>query len=201
MSKIYTLIILLLSSSLWAQPKVPDYGKFILVEEREVKPHHELGIDGGIALDNSTENVYSINFLGDYVFSPLFSLGLELTHNVTEEKDFLARLKQDGNVKITSYTPNWFGQVTFKTRIIKGHLNLVNKWRSPFELAAVLGGGLGYNDEHSKTSSLVSWGGELLIPFKEIYKAAIGIRHYKSYPFQDEELSFTSLLVGVRRSF
>lgn len=200
MSKLYTLLIGLISLPVLAQdaPVVPEYGKLLLIEERQFKKHWEMGLDGGVALDNTTEDVYSLTALGNYVFSPLFSAGLEISYNETSNKDYLEEIENAGNVKVSNYTPDWFSQAALRMSVIKGHSNLLNKWQTPFELAAVLGAGLGINNEQGKTSSLISWGGELKIPVNETYKTVIGIRHYKSYPFQTEELSFTSLLAGLR---
>lgn len=200
MTKVWTLLFLIALPALAQEPVVPQYGKLLLLENREMKPHFELGIDGGLALDNSSEDVYSLNLLANYVATPLFSFGLEITRNQTEEKDYLKRLKAEEDLSITYYTPDWFTQATIRLHLIKGHLNFLNKLQSPFEMSLILGGGLGYNSEQSKSSSLISWGGELAIPFGDSYKGTLGVRHYKSYPFQDEELSFTSLLVGIRKA-
>ena len=199
MTKLFTLIFLCVSGTLLATPpSVPDYGKLLILENREIKPHIEWGVEGGASLDNPIENVYSINALINYVTSPLWSFGLEATFNKTDEKDELTRLQANGNVRITNYTPDFFSQVTARLHLIKGQLNLLNKAQSPFEVSFVVGGGLAYNSELSKSSSLLSWGGEFLVPLSEKWKAALGIRHYKSYAFQSDELSFTSLLLGVR---
>ena len=203
MLKFSTLYFLLITGTLFAQeaPIVPEYGKLLLIEDRPFRPHFEAGVEGGVALDNTAEDVYSLALMGNYVLTPLFSLGLELTYNKTQKKDYLANVEKLGNVKISSYTPDWFTQVALRINAIKGHLNLFNKWNSPFELALIAGAGIGYNDEHQKSSSLLSWGGELQIPFKETYKFVLGVRHYRSYAFKDDELSFTSFLTGFRKTF
>lgn len=203
MSKLYTLLLLLLPVLSLAQerPPVPDYGKLLLIEERTFKQHFELGLEGGLALDNTTEDVYSIGVMANYVATPLFSFGLDIAHNSVNEKPYLQKLEDSGNVKVSTLTPDWFSQLTLRVNVIKGHLNLLNQWNSSFELSAVLGSGVGYNVEQSKTSSLISWGGELQIPFEEKYRAVLGLRHYKSYAFRKDELSFTSLIFGIRRSF
>ena len=203
MSKFYTLLFVLFSFNALAvsPPEAPNYGKLVLVENRAFKPHFEAGIDLGMALDNSYEDVYSFNILGQYNFSPLWSLGIELTGNKTEDKDLMKKLRNENEIKITNYTPTVFSQIALRFNAIKGHLNILNKWNAPFEIAAVLGGGIGYNDKDSKSSSLASWGGEFLVPVNERYKVSLGVRHYKSYPFQTDELSFTSFLLGIRRSF
>ena len=203
MSKFYTALILLISLPLYAQkaPEVPEYGKLLLVENRPFQPHFSGGLDVGIALDNTSEDVYSFNLMGDYAFSPLWSLGVEVTYNSAQSRPFLDKLEEEGSIKVSNFTPDWFTQGVLRFNAIKGHMNFLNKLYSPFELALLIGGGVGYNTEESKSSSLVSWGGEFLIPFKDKYRFALGVRHYKSYPFQDEELSFTSLLLGVRQTF
>lgn len=203
MLKILCLSLVLISFPLLAQeaPVVPDYGKLLLIENRPFKPYFEAGLGGGIALDNTTEDVYSISAMGNYVFTPLFSIGAEAMYNKTEDKPYLAKIEKAGNVKVSNYTPDYFFQMTLRLNLIKGHLNLVNRWNSPFEFAAILGSGVGYNDEQTKSSSLVSWGGELQIPFKNEYKAVAGVRHFKSYAFQNQELSFTSLLIDFRKVF
>lgn len=202
MTNFFTLLVLVLSTSLLAEvPSVPEYGKLLLIEERKHESHFEWGLDGAIALDNSTEDVLGLNVLVNYVWGPLWTFGIEGTANKTQEKDYLQKLEDSGGVKITSYTPDFFTQVTARLNLIKGHANIVNKIQSPFEVAFILGSGIGYNTKLSKSSSLISWGGELLIPATQKYKAAIGLRHYKSYAFKADELSFTSLLLGLRREF
>lgn len=202
MTKFWTLLILATSTYALADvPSVPNYGKLLLLENREMKPHWEWGIDGGLALDNASENVYSLSGNVNYVTSPLWSFGMELTLNRMENKPYLRRLQDAGDIKVTSYTPDWFTQFTTRFHLVKGHLNLLNKLQTPFELSFIAGVGAGYNTELSKTSSLISWGGEILVPMTKTYKAALGIRHYKSYAFQKDELSYTSLLVGLRSEF
>lgn len=202
MTKLFTLLLLAATSLAIAEaPPVPDYGKLLLIEEREMKPHFEWGMDGGVALDNASEDVYSLSGTLNYVASPLWSFGTEITANKTEDKAYLKRLQDSGDIKVTSYTPDWFGQLTARFHLIKGHLNLLNKIQTPFELSLVAGAGIAYNSELSKSSSLFSWGGEFLIPVTKTYKAAIGIRHYKTYAFQKDELSYTSLLLGIRSEF
>ncbi len=202
MSKLFTLLLIITSTLAVADtPPGADYGKLLLIEEREMKPHFEWGVDGGVALDNASENVYSLSGLLDYVASPLWSFGAEITVNKTEDKDYLKRLQASGDIKVTSYTPDWFGQLTARFHLIKGHLNLLNKIQTPFEMSLVGGAGVAYNSELSKSSSLFSWGGEFLIPVTKTYKAALGIRHFKTYAFQKDELSYTNLLLGVRSEF
>lgn len=202
MTKFFTLLLLSFSSWGWAQaPVVPNYGKLLLLEDREMRPHWEWGMDGGLAIDNTSENVYSLNVNLNYVTSPLWSWGVELTHNKTEDKAYLKRLQEAGDIKVTSYTPDWFSQLIIRFHLIKGHLNLLNKMQTPFELALIAGAGAAYHTELSKSSSLISWGGEFLIPITKSFKAAVGIRHYKSYAFQKDELSYTSLLLGLRSEF
>lgn len=201
MTKVYTALLLFVSLSLLAEtPVVPEYGKLLVLENRTFKSHWEMGLDGGIAMDNSSEDVYSVNALVNYVTTPLLSFGLEFTYNHTDEKAYLKKLKEQEDIKITSFTPDFYTQVTGRIQVIKGHLNFLNKIYSPFEMSLILGGGFGYNSHQKKSSSLASWGGEILIPFGQTYKGSLGIRHYKSYPFQTEELSYTSLLFGVRKS-
>lgn len=202
MTKAFTLLVILFSGTLLAEvPAVPEYGKLLLLEERDFRPHYEWGFDGGIALDNSSESVYSINGLVNYVASPLWSFGVEATFNKTEDKDYLKKLQDAEDIEITNYTPDWYGQLTARVHLIKGHLNFLNKLQTPFEMSLIAGAGMAYNSELSKSSSLVSWGGELLIPFSKTYKGSLGVRHYKSYAFQKDELSYTSLLVGIRSEF
>lgn len=202
MTKLFKLFFIIASTLAVADaPPVPDYGKLLLIEEREMKPHFEWGVVGGLALDNASENVYSLSGLLNYVASPLWSFGTEITANKTENMDYLKRLEASGDIKVTSYTPDWFGQLTARFHIIKGHLNLLNKIQTPFEMSLVGGAGAAYNSELSKSSSLFTWGGEFLIPVTKTYKAALGIRHYKTYAFQKDELSYTSLLLGIRTDF
>lgn len=204
MSKLYTLMaLLIISFNSWSEapPEVPEYGKLVLVENRNFTPHFYSGLDLGLAMDNSYEDVYSFNALGGYAINPLWSLGIEITYNATQTKPVFHRLEKNGEIKISNSTPNWFAQVVTRLNFIKGHLNIFNKWNSEFELAAILGAGTGYSTDYDKTSPLVSWGAELLIPANEKYKFTLGIRHFKSYPFQNDELSFSSLLVGIRRTF
>lgn len=202
LTKFLTLAFLAVSVPIEAQvPTVPEYGKLLVLENRELKPHFEGGLDLGLSLDNSIENVYLVNGLINYVVNPLWSFGLELSGNKTQKKDELKRLEDSGDIKISSVTPDFFSQVTARFHPIKGQLNFMNKYQSPFEFALVLGGGVTYNTRYQKSSSLVSWGGEFIVPIAGAYKGVAGIRHYKAYAFQKEELSFTSLLLGMRKEF